>query len=80
VLHRWPDPREVEAEWEALERIAASRWSARQGEDVRLDGWMGMARFGAGIEAFSDLLEALPILGLGRSTSAGFGWVEVSWR
>lgn len=80
IERRWPEPRAVEAVWEDLVLERAARWSSRQAREVRLDGWLGQASFGEGIEPYQDLLEAVRIIGLGRSTSAGLGWIDLLWK
>lgn len=77
----WPTPRlpslvEVRRVAGGLKRARNSRYSQRQQREMPLQGWVGEILVeGETLLGLSSLLGLLPVLGVGKKTTMGFGWM-----
>jgi hypothetical protein len=77
---RWPAAPEGIGRWEGRRWVEKTVWSQRQQAEIVLSGWRGELVYGAGIEAFADVLAACCLVSVGRQTSYGLGALSVGWR
>ena len=79
LRERWPDPDEVVGTWLDVDLRTHRRRASDGSGSVDLAGWQGTLHLAGDLAPYADLLAAMAVLGVGKNTSSGMGFVDVSW-